>query len=96
MANGQATKIIFPFGISRLVEGAAEYLGVSAKQETRNASTTFEELTKIIGDADTVLGEIPKPEEIKAELKVNQEEVGAILLDGESTGREVVPEPKIK
>ncbi len=95
MANGQATKIIFPFEISRLVEGAAEYLGVSAKQDTRDASTTFEELTKMVGDADTVLGTIPKPEEIKAELKVNQEEVGAILKDGESISRKVVPDPKI-
>ncbi len=88
MAEGQATKIIFPFEISRLVEGAAEYLGVSAEQETRKASTTYEELTKIVGDAETVLGEIPKPEEIQAELKANQEEVGAIIKDGESTGRE--------
>lgn len=90
MAKGQATKIIFPFEISRLVEGAAEYLGVTSKQETRDATTTFEELTKMVGDADTVIGEIPKIEEIEAEMKENKDEVGAILKDGESTGREPV------
>jgi len=95
MADGQATKIIFPFEISRLVEGAAEYLGVSAEQQTRSAATTYEELTKIVGDAETVLGEIPKPEEIKAEMKMSQDEVGAILKDGESTGREIKKSPPL-
>ncbi len=73
MANGKSTKIIFPFEISRLVEGAAEYLGASTKIPDRPVNT-MENLEKIVGKMDEVLGEIPNEKTIKEELKKLEEE----------------------
>ena len=73
MADGKSTKIIFPFEISRLVEGAAEYLGVSTKVPDR-PTNTIEQLEKMVGKMDEVLGEIPDEKKIKEELKKLEEE----------------------
>ncbi len=73
MADGKSTKIIFPFEISRLVEGAAEYLGASTKVPDR-PTNTIEQLEKMVGKMDEVLGEIPDEKKIKEELKKLEEE----------------------
>ncbi|MEE9115582.1 MAG: SPFH domain-containing protein [Thermoplasmata archaeon] len=68
MANGQATKIVFPFEISRLMESASEYMGASRKIPEREIAQ-YEDLERLLGQADDVLGPIPKHEELRAELK---------------------------
>ncbi len=73
MANGKSTKIIFPFEISKLVEGAAEYLGASTKVPDR-PTNTVEQLERIVGKMDEVLGEIPDEKKIKEELRRLEEE----------------------
>ena len=74
MANGQATKIIFPFEISKLMEGAAEFMGASRAVPDRPISSVAE-LVQAIGPADQVLGEIPSPEKIAAELESIEKEI---------------------
>jgi regulator of protease activity HflC (stomatin/prohibitin superfamily) len=76
VANGQATKIIFPFEISRLMEGASEYLGVSRTVPERGLNT-FAELQQQIGIADDVLGPIPKQTELLSEIKSIEDEIKA-------------------
>jgi len=76
VANGQATKIIFPFEISRLMEGASEYLGVSRTVPERSF-TTFSDLQAQIGTVDDVLGPIPKQTELLTEIKTIEEEIKA-------------------
>ncbi len=73
MADGKSTKIIFPFEISRLVEGAAEYLGASNNVPDRPANS-IQALENIIGKVDDVLGEIPGEKKIKEDLKKLEEE----------------------
>ncbi|MEE9116623.1 MAG: SPFH/Band 7/PHB domain protein, partial [Thermoplasmata archaeon] len=68
MANGQATKIVFPFEISRLMESASEYMGASRKIPEREIAQ-YADLEKLLGQADDVLGPIPKHEDLRAELK---------------------------
>jgi len=68
MANGQATKIIFPFEISRLIEGAAQFIGAGSKIPDRPTSS-FLELEKLVGKADDVLGPIPSAAELKQEIQ---------------------------
>jgi regulator of protease activity HflC (stomatin/prohibitin superfamily) len=76
VANGQATKIIFPFEISRLMEGASEYLGVSRSVPER-AMNSFGDLQAQIGSVDDVLGPIPKQTELLTEIKSIEEEIKA-------------------
>ncbi|HEV2316377.1 MAG TPA: SPFH domain-containing protein [Thermoplasmata archaeon] len=76
MANGQATKIIFPFEISRLMEGASEYLGVSRTVPDRQLNN-FADLTQQIGNVDDVLGPIPKQTELMSEIKSIEDEIKA-------------------
>jgi regulator of protease activity HflC (stomatin/prohibitin superfamily) len=68
LGNGQATKIIFPFELTRLVEGASEYLGISRQTPAREVSKP-EEIERVVGKADDILGPIPTPEELHQELK---------------------------
>jgi len=68
LGNGQATKIIFPFELTKLVEGVSEYLGISRMTPSREVSKP-EEIERVVGKADDILGPIPTPEELHQELK---------------------------
>jgi len=68
LGNGQATKIIFPFELTKLVEGASQYLGIGRETPAREVSRP-EEIERVVGKADDVLGPIPTPDELHAELK---------------------------
>jgi regulator of protease activity HflC (stomatin/prohibitin superfamily) len=72
VGDGQATKIIFPFELTRLMEGASEYLGVGRLTPQRDM-TKMEDIEKAVGKADDVLGPIPRPEELRKEMKAVEE-----------------------
>ena len=79
MAEGEATKIIFPFEISRIVEGISDYLGVTKKIPEREISS-FQDLEDLMGKADDVLGPLPKSEELARDMeeaKMEAEEAAA-------------------
>lgn len=76
MSNGQATKIIFPFEISRLLDGVSQYIGAGQKVPDRTP-VTFDELQRLIGKADDVLGAIPKTDELRSELATIEKEIEA-------------------
>jgi regulator of protease activity HflC (stomatin/prohibitin superfamily) len=75
-ANGQATKILFPFEFSRLMEGASEYLGTSRQVPDRGLNS-LEDLEAKIGTMDDILGPIPKQEELLTEIKSIEDEIKA-------------------
>ncbi|MCI4347276.1 MAG: SPFH/Band 7/PHB domain protein [Thermoplasmata archaeon] len=76
LGNGQSTKILFPFELSRLVEGASEYLGMARTVPDRSLST-MDELEARIGKMDDILGPIPKQEELDTEIKSIEDEIKA-------------------
>jgi regulator of protease activity HflC (stomatin/prohibitin superfamily) len=76
VGDGQATKILFPFEFSRLVEGASEYLG-SGRQVPDRPLNSLADLEKQIGTMDDILGPIPKQEELVTEIKSIEEEIRA-------------------
>jgi len=76
LGNGQATKILFPFEFTRLMEGASEYLGTSRSVPDRSLST-LDELESRIGKIDDVLGPIPRQEELLTEIKSIEDEIKA-------------------
>jgi len=71
MANGQATKIIFPFEISSLIKQGAKFLGAAEDMDDKDAyEVTLD---------DTLLGAIPTAEKIEAVVKSIENETKAIL-----------------
>ncbi len=66
MANGQATKIIFPFEISKLIEQSAKYLGASEENVAELGKDM--DIERLVGKPEDVLGRIPNPDELKAEV----------------------------
>ncbi len=63
VASGQATKIIYPLEISKLLEGISEYIGAGRKIPERVIAEK-EEVEKIVGKTDDILGKIPTQEEL--------------------------------
>jgi regulator of protease activity HflC (stomatin/prohibitin superfamily) len=76
VGNGQATKILFPFEFTRLVEGAAEYLGTARTVPDRTLNN-IDELEKRLGNVDDVLGPIPRQQELLDEIKSIEDEIKA-------------------
>ena len=76
IGDGQATKILFPFEFSRLMEGASEYLGVSRTVPDRSLNS-IADLEKYLGSMNDVLGPIPKQEELLTEVQSIEQEIKA-------------------
>ncbi len=89
MAYGKATKIIFPFEISKLIEGAAEYMGASRTVPDRPVSDVAE-LERTIGPVHDILGEIPSPENIAAQLTSIEQELEKESLESVSTTERMI------
>lgn len=83
VGDGQATKILFPFEFSRLMEGASEYLGAGRLVPDRNINT-LDDLEKRIGTMDNILGPIPRQEELLTEIKSIEDEIKAESLESAS------------
>ncbi|MEM3444419.1 MAG: SPFH domain-containing protein [Thermoplasmata archaeon] len=67
LGEGASTKFIIPFEVTKLVEGAAEYLGIGRKVPEREP-VKVEEIEKTVGKVEDVLGPIPKHSEIESEI----------------------------
>jgi len=76
MSQGQSTKILFPFELTRLMEGAADYLGAGRTVAERGISS-ISDLEKIMGSIDDVLGPIPKQAELTSEIQTIEQEIKA-------------------
>jgi regulator of protease activity HflC (stomatin/prohibitin superfamily) len=74
LGDGQATKIIFPFELTKLIEGASDYIGVSRKTP-ESTPINYEDLENMIGKTEDILGEIPKPGEIRRQLETIEKEI---------------------
>ncbi len=74
MADGKATKIIFPFEITKLLEGASEFIGASRSIPDRPV-TAASDLDSIVGTPEEVIGKIPTPDQIREELKVIEQDI---------------------
>lgn len=85
VGNGQATKIIFPFELSRLMEGASDYIGVSRKVPEREV-TDQASLEHVLGPATDLLGQVPSVEEMAEELKEIKAQVKQVTATAERGG----------
>lgn len=67
LGNGQATKIILPFEVTKAMQGIAQWLG-TAPDAAPAKRTELKELESMVGTASDVLGDIPKHAALKAEM----------------------------
>ena len=88
IGNGQATKIVFPFELSRLMEGASEYIGTSQAVPDRAVSDQHQ-LETVIGSADDILGKVPSVEEMADELKEIKAQVKHVAATAERGGGKI-------
>lgn len=68
LGEGQSTKWIVPFELSRVMEGVSEYLGAGRQTPARDV-TSQEDIERAVGRPEDILGPIPTAEELRAELK---------------------------
>ena len=76
LGAGPATKFVIPFEISKLLEGASEYVGYSRKAGDRELSG-IKEMESALGKTEDILGPIPTAEEMAAEIEAIKEDVDA-------------------
>ena len=76
LGEGAATKLVFPFELTKLMEGAAEYVGASRATPDKEISQVAD-VEKALGSADDILGPIPTAEEMAKEMQAIKEEVTA-------------------
>ncbi len=72
LGAGPATKFIFPFELTKVVEGVSEYLGIGRQTPPREI-TKMEDVEKAVGTADVILGPIPTTEELRKDLRALEE-----------------------
>lgn len=68
LGAGPATKFVIPFEISKLLEGASEYVGYSKKVGDRELSG-IKDLESALGKTEDILGPIPTAKEMAAEIE---------------------------
>jgi regulator of protease activity HflC (stomatin/prohibitin superfamily) len=78
IGEGQSTKFVLPFEITKLFEGAADYVGYSRKAPDRQLSEV-KDVEKALGSAEDILGTIPTADEMQAELDAIKEEADEAL-----------------
>ena len=83
LGEGQATKIVLPFEVTRLVEGISDYIGGSKKVPEREISK-LEDIEKVIGSAEHILGPIPTQEELRMDQKKLEEEMAKDRQEAET------------
>ncbi|WP_128567279.1 SPFH domain-containing protein [Methanocella paludicola] len=87
MSNGQATKIIFPFEISKLVEQSAKYLGASEEKVPEVGAEM--DVERLVGKPEDVLGKIPNPDELRAEVASIESQLKKDLEDTAKTTKDL-------
>ena len=82
LGDGQSTKFFLPFELTKMVEGVSEYLGVSRETPAREIAN-IEEVERVVGKAEDILGPIPSPEELKKEFAGLEEMLKKEMIETE-------------
>jgi len=82
---GASTKFVLPFELTKLFEGAADYVGYSRKAPDRQLSDV-KDVEKALGKSEDVLGTIPTAAEMQAELDAIKEDSEEALKEIKTDG----------
>ncbi|MHB8585861.1 MAG: SPFH domain-containing protein [Thermoplasmatota archaeon] len=95
LGEGQATKIVLPFEVSRLVDAISTHMGAAPSQPPASPADVSD-LEKVIGPSHTVLGRIPDPDEISRDLETIEAEMAAESKETEEIAHIAEGSPKAK
>ncbi|MEK6985844.1 MAG: SPFH domain-containing protein [Candidatus Thermoplasmatota archaeon] len=76
LGDGQATKIIIPFEVTKALQGIAQHLGV-APDVAGGKVVDMKQLEAIVGTAKEILGDVPTRQALTAELALLAKEEAA-------------------
>ena len=82
---GASTKFILPFELTKLFEGAADYVGYARKVPDRQLSEV-KDIEKALGKSEDILGTIPTAAEMQAELNSIKEDSEEALKEIKTDG----------
>ena len=82
---GASTKFILPFELTKLFEGAADYVGYARKVPDRQLSEV-KDIEKALGKSEDILGTIPTAAEMQAELNSIKEDSEEALKEIKEDG----------
>ena len=82
---GASTKFVIPFELTKLFEGAADYVGYSRKAPDRQLSEV-KDIEKALGKSEDILGTIPTAAEMQAELDAIKEDSEEALKEIKEDG----------
>ena len=82
---GASTKFILPFELTKLFEGAADYVGYSRKAPDRQLSEV-KDMENALGKSEDILGTIPTAAEMQAELDAIKEDSEEALKEIKEDG----------
>ena len=85
LGAGASTKFVLPFELTRLIEGAAEYVGASRMTPDKEIAQVAD-IEKALGKADDILGPIPTADEMEKEMRAIKADIAtAAVLQAAST-----------
>ena len=82
---GASTKFVLPFELTKLFEGAADYVGYARKAPDRQLSEV-KDVEKALGKSEDILGTIPTAAEMQAELDAIKEDSEEALKEIKTDG----------
>jgi regulator of protease activity HflC (stomatin/prohibitin superfamily) len=82
---GASTKFVLPFELTKLFEGAADYVGYSRKAPDRQLSEV-KDIENALGKSEDILGTIPTAAEMQAELDAIKEDSEEALQEIKADG----------
>ena len=82
---GASTKFVIPFELTKLFEGAADYVGYSRKAPDRQLSEV-KDIENALGKSEDILGTIPTAAEMQAELDAIKEDSEEALKEIKTDG----------
>ena len=82
---GASTKFVIPFELTKLFEGAADYVGYSRKAPDRQLSEV-KDMENALGKSEDILGTIPTAAEMQAELNSIKEDSEEALKEIKEDG----------
>ncbi|HLE96019.1 MAG TPA: SPFH domain-containing protein [Candidatus Thermoplasmatota archaeon] len=93
IGEGASTKIIVPMELTRALEGIAKSFGAGMATPPAGPSDV-KELERVIGRAEDVLGRIPSPDELQADLRNFEDESKAEQAEAEAIAKGVKAKPE--
>ena len=85
LGAGASTKFVLPFELTKLFEGAADYVGYSRKAPDRQLSEV-KDIENALGKSEDILGTIPTAAEMQAELDAIKEDSEEALQEIKADG----------